>query len=59
MQQTMIYVGIDWADDHHDIVITDDSAKTLNQFQIDHTPDGFALLHANIANHQRKPPLTC
>ena len=55
MQQKMIYVGIDWADDHHDIVITDDSAKTLNQFQIDHTPDGFALLHANIASHQKSP----
>ena len=32
MEQKMIYVGIDWADDHHDIVITDDSAKTLDQF---------------------------
>jgi hypothetical protein len=49
----MIYVGIDWADDYHDIVITDDSAKTLNQFQIDHTPEGFARIHANIAKHQK------
>src|SRR3990167_2660601 len=55
MEQKLIYLGIDWADDHHDIVITDDSAKTLNQFQIDHTPDGFALLHANIANYQKSP----
>ena len=55
MEQKLIYLGIDWADDHHDIVITDDSAKTLNQFQIDHTPDGFAQLHANIANHQKSP----
>src|SRR4030065_20423 len=55
MEQKLIYLGIDWADDHHDIVITDDSAKTLNQFQIDHTPDGFAQLHANIANYQKSP----
>jgi transposase len=55
MQQNMIYVGIDWADDHHDVLITDDSAKTLNQFQINHTPEGFALLHATIAKHQKSP----
>lgn len=57
MEQTMIYVGIDWADDHHDIVITDDSAKTLDQFRIDHTCDGFALLHSHIAHHQASPSL--
>ncbi len=56
-QQKMIYVGIDWADEHHDIVITDDSANTLDQFRIDHTPDGFALLHSHIANHQASPSL--
>jgi len=55
VQQKMIYVGIDWADDHHDIVITDDSAKTLNQFRINHTPDGFTLLHTTIASHQKSP----
>ena len=53
----MIYVGIDWADDHHDIFVTDDSAKTLDQFRIDHTCDGFALLHSHLANHQTLPGL--
>ena len=57
MEQKMIYVGIDWADDHHDIVITDDSANTLDQFRIDHTCEGFALLHSHIANHQTSPDL--
>ena len=56
-QQKLIYVGIDWADDHHDIVITDDSANTLDQFRIDHTCEGFALLHSHIANHQTSPDL--
>jgi transposase len=57
MEQKMIYVGIDWADDHHDIFITDDSAKTLDQFRIDHTCDGFVLLHSHLANHQTSPGL--
>ena len=56
-QQKLIYLGIDWADDHHDIVITDDSANTLDQFRIDHTCEGFALLHSHIANHQTSPDL--
>jgi len=46
-----------WADDHHDIFVTDDSAKTLDQFRIDHTCDGFALLHSHLANHQTSPGL--
>lgn len=55
MEQKMLYVGIDWANDHHDIVITDDSAKTLDQFRIDHSCGGFALLHSHIANHKIPP----
>ncbi|MFO0795090.1 MAG: hypothetical protein U0586_13650 [Candidatus Brocadiaceae bacterium] len=57
MEQKTIYVGIDWADDHYDIFITDDSAKTLDQFRIDHACEGFAMLHSHIANHQTSPDL--
>lgn len=51
----MLYVGIDWADDHHDVCLTDDSAQTLAQFQIPHTPEGFNTLHATLARHQTDP----
>ena len=51
----MLYVGIDWADDHHDICCTDDTATTLAQFQIAHNTEGFATLHAQIAQHQTDP----
>ena len=51
----MLYVGIDWADDHHDVCLTDDSAKTLAQFQISHTAEGFNTLHKAIAPHQADP----
>ena len=44
----MIYVGIDWADDHHDVAITDDSAQTLSTFQISHDSSGFAALTAKF-----------
>jgi transposase len=51
----MIYVGIDWADDHHDVAITDDSAKTLSQFQISHDSSGFAALHGQLAKFKQSP----
>lgn len=51
----MIYVGIDWADDHHDVAITDDSAKTLSQFQITHDSSGFARFHEQIAKFKQSP----
>src|SRR5215510_12002076 len=51
----MLYVGIDWADDHHDVCCTDDTATTLVQFQIAHSTEGFATLHPQIAQHQADP----
>jgi transposase len=53
--EIMIYVGIDWADDHHDVAITDDSAKTLSQFQISHDSSGFATLHGQLAKFKQSP----
>jgi len=53
----VIYVGIDWADGHHDILITDDSAKRLERFRIAHTCEGFAMLYSHVANHQMPPSL--
>ena len=51
----MIYVGIDWADDHHDVAITDDSATTFAQFQIAHDSTGFSMLHDKITDFEKAP----
>ncbi|MCP4651756.1 MAG: IS110 family transposase [PVC group bacterium] len=32
----MINVGIDWANDHHDICIVNDQGKLIEKFRIDH-----------------------
>ena len=48
----MLYVGIDWADDHHGVCFTDDTAITLTQFQITHDTEGFTALHTHIAQHE-------
>ena len=51
----MLYVGIDWASDHHDVCLTNDSAQTLAAFRIAHGSQGFERLHRVIREHQPEP----
>jgi len=43
-----VYVGIDWADDHHDIHVTDDTAKALDSFSIPHSREGMERLMKRV-----------
>lgn len=40
----MWYAGIDWADDHHDAVVLDDSGRVVTTLRVSHTPAGLAQL---------------
>jgi len=51
----MLYVGIDWASDHHDVCLTNDSAQTLAAFRIAHGSEGFERLHRVIKDHEPEP----
>jgi transposase len=51
----MLYVGIDWASDHHDVCLTNDSAQTLAAFRIAHDSEGFERLHHVIKEHEPEP----
>jgi len=42
----MWYVGIDWADDHHDAVVIDDAGTRVAATRVPHTSDGIAALVA-------------
>lgn len=43
-----LYVGIDWADDHHDIHVTDDTATALDSFSIPHSREGMEKLAKRV-----------
>lgn len=45
----VVYVGVDWADDHHDICLTDDVAAKLGAFRITHDVTGVDELARRIA----------
>jgi len=46
----MFYVGIDWACDHHNIFIADESGAKIDSFRIPHSPKGMALLRDKLRN---------
>lgn len=55
----MLLVGIDWADDHHDVCLvegtTDDPSASLCRFRIAHTVEGFEFLHAKLREYETDP----
>jgi len=44
-----VYVGIDWADDHHDVYVTNDTATALDSFKIAHSREGMEKLISRVA----------
>ena len=50
-----IYVGIDWADDHHDIHVTDDTAEVLDSFTIPYNYEGMEKLRERLAKFSSSP----
>lgn len=50
-----IYVGIDWADDHHDVYVTD---KLLDRFTIAHSYQGIQELKKRLAKFEVTPENT-
>jgi transposase len=44
----MYYIGVDWADDHHDIFISNESGEKVDSFRITHDHEGITLLRDKI-----------
>jgi transposase len=55
----VLCVGIDWADDHHDVCLTNEHCPevsgTLDRFRIDQSAAGFDELHARLRQHEPDP----
>jgi len=50
-----VYVGIDWADDHHDVHVTDEGATPLDNFTIAHSYSGMQQLKMHLAKFSVAP----
>ena len=51
----MIFVGNDWAEDHHDVCVMDQSGATLAIRRFDHGIDGVAMFHDLVAGFVSDP----
>ena len=47
----MVFVGDDWAKDHHDVELVDDNGRRLARARLPEGMDGVSRLHALIAEH--------
>ena len=58
----MWFAGIDWADDHHDVVVIDADGHQLGTRRVSHTPAGLSDLTdflLSISGAERKEELAC
>lgn len=51
----MIFAGIDWASDHHDLVAVDEGGKRLLETKVEHSGEGLEVLRAELANLSKIP----
>jgi transposase len=50
-----VYVGVDWADDHHDVHVTNDSGINLDNFRIPHSHAGVEKLKSRLIKFSSSP----
>ena len=48
----MIFVGDDWAEDHHDIALQATGADDIEACRLDHTPEAIAAWLAELAQSE-------
>ncbi|MBA3690242.1 MAG: IS110 family transposase [Actinobacteria bacterium] len=51
----MIYVGIDWAEAHHDACVMDEAGAVLAKGRVPQGVEGLARLHEMVAAHAEEP----
>ena len=47
----MLFVGDDWAEDHHDVEVVDGTGRTLARRRLPEGLEGITRLHALIGEH--------
>ena len=56
---TVLFIGDDWAEDHHDIELEDEDGRRLVRARLPEGLEGIARLHALVAEHARQRGRSC
>jgi len=51
----VIFVGIDWSEQHHDVCVLDESGRVLAKARVPEGLEGVARLHAMVAEQAEEP----
>ena len=51
----MIFVGVDWAEDHHDICVMDEAGDVLGKRRIADNVEGMSELHELVGAYAEEP----
>jgi hypothetical protein len=51
----MIFVGVDWAEAHHDVHVEDEAGKRLARGRLPEGVDGIARFHELVGDHADEP----
>lgn len=51
----MVFVGIDWSEQHHDVCVLDDDGRVLARRRVGVGVEGLGRLHALVAEHAEEP----
>jgi len=43
------FAGLDWAKDHHDVLVLDGTGRIVTEFRFDHTAEGWSLCRQKLA----------
>jgi transposase len=58
----MWYAGIDWANDHHDALVIDETGRQVGTLRVDHSPQGMSKLNTfleQIIGQESKEQMAC
>jgi transposase len=56
-EMPMVFVGIDWAEAHHDICVVDEEGQVLAKRRVPEGLEGVGKLHALLAEHADDPAM--
>ena len=51
----MVFLGVDWAEEHHDVCLLDEQGKVLGRARVANSLEGVGRIHALVADHSEEP----
>ncbi len=50
----MVFLGVDWAEEHHDVCMLDEQGEVLGRAQVANSLEGVGRIHALVAEHSKE-----